>query len=340
MFEVRRVKRITVSCLGIGLAVAFGGAACGSAGGEASSKTDSVAVLVGGGSNAYQAAGVEAIKASAADAGISVDVFDAAYEASKQYSQLQTALTSGKYGGVIIDPVDGAGIVSLVKQAKSAGIEVASWNQPIGSDYTTPEPTVDGVTNQAMLPLTESGRISGELTKKACADAKSDPCKVAILYYKKGSTYDTAVMEGFDAAIADSPSIQVVAGADTEATRQGGLAGAQTILTGTPDTDVMVGTSQAVTGAVPAVANSAEKVFLIGQALTRQGAEGVRSGDLYGGTQAMAGEEGRLAFEQLVNAMEGKPFISGINPGEYLNSPCLSGVLQSNVEQCSFDFNG
>ncbi len=81
-------------------------------------------------------------------------------------------------------------------------------------------------------------------------------------------------------------------------------------------------------------------VYLIGQALTKQGAQAVADGQLFGGSQAMAGQEGQLAFEQLLNSLRGKPVIAGINPGEYLKSPCVDGVLKSNVAQCSFDFNG
>jgi ribose transport system substrate-binding protein len=319
-------------------------AACGSDSDSSSAGSGgsdvAVAVLVGGASNAYQAAGVEAVKKAASDMGVKVDVFDAAFDATKQYAQFQTAITSGKYDGILIDPEDGSGVVPLVAQAKKAGIDVAAWNQPIGSDFSSPEPTVDGVVAQAMLPVEVSGRISGELVKKACAEAAADPCEVAALYYKKGSTYDTAIMKGFSEATADDPSIKVVAEADTGATREGGLAAAQTILTGHPGVDVMIGTSQSVTGAVPAVKDADQHVYLIGQALTKEGAQAVADGELFGGTQAMAGEEGKLAFEQLVNAIQGKPVTPAINPGELLKSPCVDGVVASNVQDCSFDFSG
>lgn len=308
--------------------------------GAPASGTHTIAVLVGGASNAYQAAGVAAIQAQAADLGVTVDVLDAAFDATKQYAQFQTAITSGKYQGVLINPVDGSGVVPLVAQAKAANIPVAAWNQPVGSDFSTAEPTVDGVVAQAMLPIQSSGEITGNLVKQACAQLAADPCQVAALYYKKGSTYDTAIMAGVNKAIAGTPSIQMVAGADTEATRQGGLAGAQTILAGNPDIDVMIGTSQAVTGALPAVQEAGGTILLIGQALTKEGAQAVADGQLFGGTQAMAGEEGKLALQQLVNSVKGQPVTAAINPGEYLNSPCVDGVTAANVKDCTFDFSG
>jgi ribose transport system substrate-binding protein len=301
-----------------------------------------IAVLVGGGSNAYQAAGVAAIEAAAASDHATVKVFDASFDANTQYSQFQTVITSGKYQGVLIDPVNGAGIVPLVQQAANAKIKVAAWNQPIGSNYSTPDPSVPGVTAQAMFPVRNHGLVMGNLTKQACALAKAQPCNVAVLYFEKGSTYDTAVLAGFESVVGTDPNIRIVAGADTQATRQGGLSAAQTILTGHPNVNVMFGTSQSVEGAAQAVAAAhlSHKVYLIGEALTRQGAQMVADGTLFGGSQSMAGQEGSLALQQLTDALEGKSFQSGIDPDTYLHSACADGVTKANVGQCSFDFNG
>ena len=321
---------------------ASGGSASGGSPSAGSAKTWSIAVLVGGGSNAYQAAGVAAIQRAAAADHAKVTVFDASFNANTQYSQFQTAITSGHYQGVLIDPVDGAGIIPLVKQAAAAHIKVAAWNQPIGSDYTTPNPTATGVSNQAMFPVFDNGVVMGKLTQEACAEAKANPCRVADLYFQKGSTYDTAVLSGYDSVVGQDKAISLVDGADTQATRQGGLTAAQTILTAHPDINVMFGTSQAVEGAVQAVAaaHTSQHVYLIGEALTRQGAAMVASGQLFGGSQAMAGQEGSLALQQLTNALAGMPYQAGINPDVYLHSPCASGVTKANVSQCSFDFNG
>lgn len=305
-------------------------------------KTFRIAVLVGGASNAYQAAGVAAIKAAAGKDHAAVTVFDAAFDANKQNAQFQTAITSGQYQGILIDPVNGPGLVTLVKQAAAAHVLVAAWNQPIGSDLTTPNPSVTGVTNQAMFPVNTNGVVMGTLTKQACALAKANPCQVADLYFQKGSTYDTGILAGFNSVVGSDPSIKIVAGGDTMATRQGGLSVAQTVLTGHPGVTVMFGTSQAVEGAVRAVsaAHLSHHVYLIGESLTKQGAQMVTSGQLFGGSQAMAGPEGSLALQQLTRALAGQSFVAGINPDTYLHSPCAEGVTKANVGKCSFDFNG
>jgi ribose transport system substrate-binding protein len=309
---------------------------------RAGAKTWNIAVLVGLGSNAYQAAGVTAIKNAANANHASVTVFDSAGSAATQYSQFQTAITSGKYQGILINPDNGPGITSLVQQAAKAGIKVGAWNQPIGADLSTPKPTVPGVTTQVMFPVRNHGIVMGHLAEQACAKGKFKPCDVAILYYLKGSTYDTAVDAGFESVVAHDPSIKVVDGANTQATRQGGLQGAQTILTAHPSVDVMFGTSQAVEGAVPAVAGAhlSHKFYLLGEALSRQGAAMVANGQLFGGSQSMADQEGRLALVELTKALSGQPYLKGVDPDSYLHSPCANGVTKANVHKCTFAFNG
>ena len=306
------------------------------------SKHVTIAVLVGGADNAYQAAGVKAIQDNAAAENATVEVFDAAFNAQKQYAQLQTAINSGKYQGIIINPVDGSGIVPLMAEAKKNNVLVPGWNQPIGSDLTSPNPTVDGVTTQVMFPVRNHGLVMGNETKAACAAANAKPCNVAVMYFQKGSAFDTAVYNGFESVVGSDPNIKVVAEADTGATRQGGLTAAQTILQGHPDVNVMWSTSQSIEGAIPAVkaANVGHDVALLGIALTRQGAQAVAAGQIYGGSQSMAGDEGRLALIQLVNALNGLPYEKGLNPDVYLNSPCADGVTKANVAQCKFDFDG
>jgi ribose transport system substrate-binding protein len=305
-------------------------------------KTWNVAVLVGSDANAYQAAGVTAIKATAPKYHAKITVFDSDFDATTQYTQMQDVITSGKYQAILMDPDDGPGLVSLVHQAAAAHILVGAWNQPIGSNVTTPTPTVAGVTTQVMFPIEPNGVVMGDLTLKACAASDFNPCNVAFLYYSEGSTYDTAIVQGFDSATKGNSSIKVVGGANTDATRQGGLTAAQTLLQGNPNIDVMIGTSQAAEGAIPAVAaaNVGHKVYLLGESLTRQGAADVKAGTLYGGSQAMANEEGSLALIQLVKALDKEPYQKGIDPDSYLHSPCLHGVIQSNVSECSFVFNG
>jgi len=251
-------------------------------------------------------------------------------------------IKTGKYQAILIDPDNGAGIIPLVHEAAKAHIKVGAWNQPIGSNFTTPNPTVAGVTTQVMFPVNTNGIEMGNLTVKACTASHYNPCNVAFLYFAQGSTYDTAIVKGFLSVTKSHSSIKVVGGANTDATRQGGLAAAQTLLQGNPNIDVMIGTSQAAEGAIAAVsgAHVGHKIYLLGESLSRQGAADVKAGTLYGGSQALGNLEGSLALIQLVFALEKLPYKKGIDPDFYTHSPCALGVTQANVSECTFAFNG
>jgi ribose transport system substrate-binding protein len=299
----------------------------------------SIAVLVGGADNAYQAAGVTGIQEAADAAGVEVTVFDGTFDPAKQYGQFQTVISSGTYDAILINPVDTSGIIPLVADAAAAGILVGTWNQPIGTDLTNVEPTVDDVTVQVMTPPGQNGAIGGQLAIDACAEADADPCQVALLNFMKGSTFDTAVDDAFFGVVDKVASIEVVTQVDTGATREGGLAAVQTLLTGFPDVDVIVGISQSITGGLQAIeASGRDDIRLISQGLTQTGAKEVEDGLVWAGTYAAPVDEGRIALEQIVLALKGEAHESGVDPAT--QSPCAKGVNTKNVTECDFQFDG
>ena len=73
-----------------------------------------------------------AAQAVASDANATVKVFDANNSPQTQYSQLQDVITSGQYNGIILQPIFGTGLISLVKQAVAKGIKVVNMDQVLG----------------------------------------------------------------------------------------------------------------------------------------------------------------------------------------------------------------
>ena len=61
-----------------------------------------------------------------------------------QVKQLQDAVASGKYDGIILQPVYGAGLVEGAKAAIAAGIAVGNIDQILGADNTTADLQVPG----------------------------------------------------------------------------------------------------------------------------------------------------------------------------------------------------
>lgn len=295
-----------------------------------------VAVFVAAASDAYFSVSVKTIKAEAERMGAKVDVFDAAFDSSKQYSQIQDAITTGRYNAFLIAGLDGPAVASLVPTAVDAGIVVGGFNQPIGTDYNSTKP-IDGVAFQVMRPYAEHGTTAGELVVEACAGI--DPCRVGYFYIQKGAPFDTAERDNFDKAIARSPGVDIVAEGDTLSTRDGGLKAAQDMLIAHPDINVLVGTDPAILGAQQAAEQAGKTGALkyVSVAGTREAIAQVKAGTIFGTSISLPVDEARLLVGALAETIKtGKP-LGGINPVTESKFP--SGkIVQTNAADFEAQF--
>ncbi len=102
-------------------------------------KTLEIAYLSFAVANSYDAPMLAAAQAAAAAGNAKLTVFDANLEPPTQTKQLQDAIASGKYDGIITQPLFGAGLVEDVEKAIAAGIGVGNIDQILGADMTTAE---------------------------------------------------------------------------------------------------------------------------------------------------------------------------------------------------------
>ena len=143
-----------------------------------------------------------AAQAVASTDGATMKVFDANNSPQTQFSQLQDVINSGQYNGIIVQPIFGTGLTSLVVQADRQGDQ--------GREYG-PDPRagpVDGlaagegaVANVTFVP-TEIGTKLGDLVVQACKAKNLNPCKVGYLFDIKASALDVAINGAFGKAIA------------------------------------------------------------------------------------------------------------------------------------------
>ena len=87
---------------------------------------------------------LEAAQAAAAANNAKLDVFDGNLDPGTQVKLLQDAVASGKYDGVILQPVYGAGLVEGAKAAIAADVAVGNIDQILGADNTTADLQVAG----------------------------------------------------------------------------------------------------------------------------------------------------------------------------------------------------
>lgn len=345
-----KVVSVLVAVLALGLLVS----ACGGSDSTDSSAADtsgSTAAEAGGGEpvniafftalgNTYLEATLEGMEEAAADGGdVSITPFDSKFDATTQFKQMQDAITSQKYDAFVVWPVDGNALVPAVKQAADAGIKVVAVDFPIGDDFATSAPQVDGVVGSVILPATNVGKALGDLTIKACG--KDDPCKVAEIVGYAGSPFDTAAEESLKETVGAKPGIEIVATQPGEYLADPAYKAVQNILQANPDVNVITTIGdQMANGAEKAVAAAGltGKVQIIGEAASVPGVEKVREGKWFGSVIALPRTEGVISGEMAIKAARGeavKP--DGVNPVEQAGLPPY--ISQENAKSLA-DFTG
>ena len=253
-----------------------------------------------------QAAAMKVAKAG----GAKVTVFDAANDPKKQLSQLQTAIASGQYQAIVVQPIYGPQLIPTIKQAIAKGIKVVNIDQILGTNPGTAAPPVKGLSGNAVFVQTDIGKKQGQLVNQACAALKANPCKVGYLYSVKVSSLDNAIRKGFD-QVTKPHGVQVVAEGETFYNPANALKAAQTMLQAQPDINLIVGADQGATGAQQAL--NGQKVILVGYGGGGVGLKNVASGAWYGTVVQRPATEGKLAMQCVVKAVKTGKGCGGID---------------------------
>ncbi len=264
--------------------------------------------------NSYDAPMLAAAQVAALAGNATLVVFDANNDVPTQTQQLQDAVASGRFDGIVVQPIFGAGLVTGVEAAIAAGVAVANMDQVLSENMTTSDAQVDGLAANVVFIPSEIGRKLGELTVEACGDAS--PCKVGYIYAFKGFALDNAIKAAFDAAIAADPDVQVAAEGEGFFSANGGLAAAQDMLTANADINVIVGSDQAITGALQAADGAGLKagIEFVGYGGGAIAIQGVASGERFATVMQLPATEGRLAVEHLIQAIRTGTPVPGIDP--------------------------
>jgi len=283
----------------LALAAMVGGAAASPA--AKSAGKPRIAYLSFAVANSYDAPMLAAAKAVAKAQGASVTVFDAANDPKKQLAQLQTAMTSKQYDGIIVQPIFGPQLIPTIQTAIKSGLKVVNIDQILGTNPGTAALPVKGLSGNAVFVQTDIGRKQGQLVNAACAKLNANPCKVGYLYSVKVSSLDTAIRKGFD-AVTKGHNVDVVAEGETFYNPANALKAAQTMLQSQPDLNVIVGADQGATGAQQAL--NGKTVTLIGYGGGGVGLEAVGSGAWYGTVVQRPATEGKLGMTCVIKAVK------------------------------------
>jgi len=267
--------------------------------------------------NSYDAPMLAEAQNAAAAEGATLTVLDANNSVDAQVAQLQDAISSGQYDGIIVQPIFGQALIPDIEAAIAAGAHIAVLDQILGSDLSSTEKQVDGLAANVVFSQTEIGRKQGELVVQACAEFELDPCNLGFIWSLKGvSALDIAIDQAFNEVIAEHPHIQVVAEGESFYTTHFGLTSTENMLVSNPEINMIVAADQGITGAVIAVANAQrDDIVMIGYGgaaiaydRIRCSAEGAEGCDFVVGRQYATvaqrpATEGRYVVEDLIQAI-------------------------------------
>jgi ribose transport system substrate-binding protein len=290
--------------------------------------------------NSYDAPMLAAAKKAAADGNADLTVFDANNSPQTQFSQFQNVIASGKYSGVIVQPILGTGLTALVTQAIGKGIKVVNIDQILGADYTTDKPQVAGLSANVTFIPSKIGTQMGQLAIEACKSKNLNPCNVGYMYDIKASTLDVAIHKGFVDAVKSEPSIKMVAEGEDFFTPAKGLAAAQNMMQAHSDLSLIVASDQGLEGATQALsaAGKTGKVLMVGFGASTAGLSYVKSGAVYGDVAQAPASEGKLGVEALIAAVRDGKVTGAVNPVGQL--PDGGVVTSKNIAQFNAEWSG
>lgn len=298
-----------------------------------------IAYLSASSANTFLLASVGEMQRLADDNNIELVEFDAQFNAELQTTQLQDAIASGQYDGIILVALNGPGLVPDVEAALASGLQVVLFNQIVGDDLSTNEPQVEGIAASVMAPPVVTGERAGRLTIEACEGL--DPCRVVYLFGIRGIPLDVALRQGFDNAVAGHANIEVVAeGEGMYLGPEGGINAMQDILQAQPEFDVVVGADQSLQGVELVLTDEGklDGVALIGLGGSSPAIEGVRDGRWFATVYYAPASEGRLAMEAMIAALSNGTITGGIDPNANFIDEGL--VTSANVDRFTAEWDG
>ena len=344
MSSIKGSARILAVAL-VAAAMSAGAAACGGSGDEGGSsssgnsqntKVKKVAFFGFASANSFAQATWAGVQQAAKKYGAEAKFFDPNFDAQKQVSQIQDALTTQQYQLFVVQANDGNAVVPAVKQAISQGVTVVGEFTPVGSNYDSIQPQVPKMIFVGEAPV-DNGHKLGQLGIQACKGI--DPCNLAYLQGFKALPLDNARTAAVMQTLKTAPNVKVVASPEGGYTQASGLKATQDVLSAHPDVNVMIGSAQAIEGAQQAVKSAGKlpnspselkkpsTIKLIGNGGSCQAVKAVKAGQWFAAYVAAERSAGEKATEIGIQAANGKKVPSAYNTQQLQNPMGTRSVL-------------
>jgi ribose transport system substrate-binding protein len=342
-------KAMVVIC---GIAMLFAIAACGSSGGSSSSseaepETGEAATAAAengsqeaaGGKeegtgkgarlaffapvpNGFIQAAEEGAEEGAEKAGGKVETsFAANGNLTLQTNQIQDAVASKKYDGLLIYPL-APQIAPAVEEAIAAGLKVGIVENSMAPTELLQNYEIPGMVISSVEPLADRVKGLDEMTVEACEG--KEPCEVAYLMGIQQNPVDVAILKGWEEGLKGHSNIEVVATSQGMYEVDPARSAAQDILSAHSGLDVFVTNADIMTEGAELAGEAAgdSEIQYIGVGASEKGCAAVKEGKWLGTTNSVPHDSGMVAGEAVAEAV-----ISGKKAAEPMYDPLKASGL-------------
>ncbi len=320
--KVRLTRRAALlgAVIAVVAAVAYAGSASGAA-----RKSYNIAVLYYNPSP-YGIAQLKGAQREAKLLGVSVTGFNPNNDPHLQQTQMQDAITTGKYQGMLVAALDGHGLYPTIKQAIAKGIKVATVDYTLG----LPQQQVNLVATPGLVTTVGQpigNEWKGLITeiKKACAAkvGAGKPCHVAFLPGLANYPTDVIRIDNMKKAFKTGPisfTLTPPGMYDQPTSQKVTLDFFQS----KPKVDVFASFGDQMTaGAVVAFKQlgirPGKDLLLIGYGASKEGVAAVKSGQWFATLGLYPAGEMAIALKCVVAALDGKKKCA--NPIDIMKTP-------------------
>ncbi|MBI3516952.1 MAG: TMAO reductase system periplasmic protein TorT [Proteobacteria bacterium] len=227
---------------------------------------------------------------------------------NKQISQIEDCVTAGAQG-VVIGAISYDGLNNLDSELKGKGIPVID----VINGMSSPD-----ISAKSLVSFGEMGYMTGEYLAKMHPKG-SGKVKVAWFPGPPGAGWVEAGNTGFLDAVKDS-DIEVVDTKYGDTGKEVQLKLVEDTLEAYPDIKYIVGTSPTAEAAMGLLRDRGleDKIKVLAYYFTPGVYEGIKAGRILAAPTDSAVIQGRIAIDQIVRILEGKPFEKHVGPKLYV----------------------
>ncbi|MCZ2849914.1 sugar ABC transporter substrate-binding protein [Modestobacter sp. VKM Ac-2978] len=322
----------TLASIGTAGLLAMSLAACGSdAGGTGGAEAEEGAptfAFVTGDISDFGQVQIEGMKSVVEPLGGSLTVFDSS-DVETQNADCMDIVSSGRYNGIVLNPLSGPGSIPCVDGAREAGIPVVGLETIIGPDETQTAPQVDGVIASVSAGLIAGGEASADLLEEACEG--KDPCRYIQIVGSQAYQLEAVKLQVFEERFGGDSRFQRVALGEDGYNPEEGRQVVRDLLAANPDVDVILNSTDSTAVQVVDMleAEGRDDVVVLGDGASRQGVESIKEGGVYGTTVLAPFTWGEIAAQALVDHINGDDVIT---PEEVADEITPYVLTEGNVE--------